>query len=53
MRTIRPLYGETRVVKMFAWYPITCGRETRWLEKVEFTEIYTTGKYWSPDKFIN
>lgn len=50
--------GATKIVKKFAFLPITIGKETRWLESVticytwdyhEFSDL----PYWKPLHFIN
>jgi hypothetical protein len=35
MRWKRPIYevGESYVIRVFAWLPISLGEETRWLER--------------------
>jgi len=42
---IKPLHGETRTRKFFAWFPVSVitGRvtDTRWLETVDIQEMYS------------
>lgn len=48
MRTVRPMIHATRVVTRFLWFPLTIGRETRWLERVSIRQRYfdtTQGPY--------
>ncbi len=40
MRWVRPEHGDIRVRRMFAFFPMTIGRETRWLEWVRCKERY-------------
>lgn len=48
MRSIAPLppkLGDTRRFSRFLWFPKTIGRETRWLERAEWEELYCEGRY--------
>jgi len=40
MRFFKPEYKSLRIQKWFALLPVTIGKETRWLEKVEVEQIY-------------
>lgn len=42
MRWVKKYFGvgSTRVVKRFAWFPVTIGAETRWLETVYICQKY-------------
>ena len=40
MRFFKPEYKSLRKRKWFALLPVTIGKETRWLEKVEVEQIY-------------
>lgn len=59
-----PELGDYKIIKKFAWFPITIDYETRWLEKVEYIKEYRKmlafddfGSYfyfdWENIKFIN
>ena len=47
MRWIKKYFGvgDTRVVKRFAWFPVTIGAETRWLETVYICQRYGWSNY--------
>ena len=40
MRYIKPELGTKRIETWFALFPVTIGRETRWLEKVTVEQEY-------------
>lgn len=40
MRIVEPELGDTRVKHRFLWFPITIGKETRWLEKATYLQQY-------------
>jgi hypothetical protein len=48
--------GDTRIVHKFLLFPISIGRENRWLEWAwvkERLEVYATGELvWNPEEFI-
>lgn len=52
MRWYKPRYRDTKIVTKFAFFPITIGRETRWLEKVTIKMEYGI-TMWHPIEFVN
>lgn len=55
MRKVAPERGEKRVVKRFALFPITCGKETRWFETVYIVQEAHVGlgeHWWENVKFV-
>ena len=36
----RPKTGGTRIIERFLFFPLTIGKETRWLERVRILERY-------------
>jgi hypothetical protein len=48
----RPKEWATRKVKFFAFLPVRCSNELRWLEAVEIEQFYHSGK-WENNKFLN
>lgn len=60
MRWFKPRGGEEKIVKKFAFFPITIHDETRWLETVTIKyRYYTASSYlwdkgcWLPVKFVD
>ena len=56
MRFDRPYYHEHRTRRWFALLPVTCGRETRWLDWVTVEQHYLPYAYlfaWHNEKFID
>jgi hypothetical protein len=61
MKKKYPKHFKTRVVKRFAWFPITITRsyiskETRWLEEVQIKQHYVITSHsskWINDEFID
>ena len=47
----KPEKETIRVVEYFAWFPVTIGEETRWLETVRIEQEYYWG--WDNIKFID
>lgn len=43
--------GDTRVVERFAFLPVVCNGEVRWLERVVYHQSYYEG--WHNDYFMN
>ena len=54
-----PKHGEARLYTRFAWFPVTIGYESRWLEKVttkqtyrlQYNDEYMGKYYWEDDNF--
>lgn len=47
MRWMRPEVLDVRYRTFFALFPVTIGRETRWLETVRVREVYKYFDYYS------
>ena len=47
-----PRIGSYRVIEKFALFPITAGRETRWLETVHIFQVYIYTHEWKNYHFI-
>jgi hypothetical protein len=51
-----PKNGEKRIRTFFAFFPVSCGEETRWLEHVCIEQSYWSGwgdAGWSNVRFID
>lgn len=42
---VQPSYGDSRLVKAFAWWPVVIGEQVVWLESYWKDQIYTMG-FW-------
>lgn len=52
MRWKQPQWGDTRIIKRFALFPITVGSETRWLEWCYIKQHYGI-TMWLEDGFVD
>lgn len=39
-------YGATKTCSWFAWWPVTIGEETRWLERVCVEYVWCMGNFY-------
>ena len=59
MRWIQPELGKTRTITKFLIFPKTINGETRWLEKVTYTQVvvynilHDTGIKWKDCKWVD
>ncbi len=55
MKDVEPQDGAEREHTFYAWWPVTVGRETRWLEWVTARQIYgmNTDKFSLPREWIS
>jgi hypothetical protein len=47
-----PEYDEEREHRFFAWLPVNCQNEWRWMETVVVLQFYRAGE-WVNSKFLN
>ena len=52
MKFYAPTVGDTRVVEKFAFLPVKCSGEVRWLEKVKYHQTYKCDG-WHNDYFMS
>lgn len=57
---VPPKYGQTRIIKKFAWKPIEANGEYRWLEFVSIKQMYVSdgfpfhlSEFWIDVEFVN
>jgi hypothetical protein len=60
MKKKLPKFGETRIVSRFLLFPLSLGRERRWLERVKIKQMYRNYRYniwftegWEDYEFID
>lgn len=50
MRWDVPVFGQTRTIRKFAWWPVRAGYQVRWLEVVCIKQRYNHG--WHNEYFV-
>lgn len=50
-----PTFPDTKLIQKFAWFPVRCGNEIRWLERVNIRQslVYNTSSTFYEKSWTN